>query len=48
MKRRDVIGLSPPTPERMAWLDRQVIDPLNAEQVGLLSQILHIRYRAHS
>ena len=25
MKRRDVIGLQPPTQERMAWLDRQAI-----------------------
>lgn len=26
----------------MAWLDRQVIDPMDTEQVGLLAQILHV------
>ena len=42
MKSRDVIGVQPPTSERMACLDRQVIDPMNTEQIGLLAQILHV------
>lgn len=42
MKRRDVVGLDPPSPEKLAWLDKQIIDPMNTEQVGLLAQILHV------
>jgi hypothetical protein len=42
MKRRTVIGVQPPSPEEMAWLDKQAIDPMNVEQVGLLAQILHV------
>ncbi len=42
MKRRTVIGLHPPSPEDMAWLDRQIINPMDTEQVGLLAQILYV------
>ena len=40
MKRRDVIGVQPPSQERMAWLDRQVIDPLNSKQVGRIGDAI--------
>jgi hypothetical protein len=40
MKRREVIGLQQPTPEKLEWLDRQVIDRMSSEQAGLLAQIL--------
>ena len=42
MKRRTVIGVQPPSPEEMAWLDKQAIDPMNTEQVGLLAAILNV------